>query len=117
MVVARKDAFDGAPETPRIVLASTTCRTVRCQFVLRSPYAHELEVLGGSLERLIHEERPVWQSFGTEPISAPEGQPSGEHYLRVTVAFNADDTDSRALAIAAAPKDPTPPKPGGDPPT
>ncbi len=100
VVVARRDAFDGAPEQPRIVLASTTCRTVRCRFVLRSPYAHELEVLGSSLERLRYQEQPVWRDFDAVPISTPEGEPSHEHYVRVTVGFQLDDTDSRALTVA-----------------
>ena len=99
MVVARRVAFEGAPEEPRTVLASAKCRTIRCRFVLRSPYSHELDVLGEALGRLESEGQPVWRSFEAETVTAPEGMPSHEHYLQITVALDKETTDTRSLAI------------------
>ena len=103
MVVARRTVFEGAPEDPRTVLASTKCRTVRCRFVVRSPYQHELETLRGGLERMTFDEESAWRSFAAEPIEPPEGMPDEEHYLQFEVAFVSDGVSGSGLDIPPAP--------------
>jgi len=100
MVVARREGFEGAPEKPSVVLTSTKCHTVRCRFVLRSPYRHELDVMVDSLERMQVDDATIWRSFQSESVTAPEGLPSAEQYMQITVGFRVDDTDSRSLALA-----------------
>lgn len=97
MVIARQAAFEGAPEKPRVVLETVKCRTVRCRFVLRSPYAHELDVLADALEGLQADGQPVWRSFESATAEVPEGLPSHEHYMQVTVGLQQESTDTRTL--------------------
>jgi hypothetical protein len=108
VVVARKQAFDGAPEPPRVIVTSTECRTVRCRFVLRSPFQHELTLLSETLEELRAAGRPVWRSYETKAVARPsDDAPVDEHYLEVTVAFMGDDVDPQSLAVPQEAKGPT----------
>lgn len=118
VVEAQRHAFAGAPEEPSVALASTTCRTVRCRFVLRSSFAHELDIMTGALERLREGSEPVWRSFTVEPGPAEPGAPAAEakHTVQVTVAFATDETDAEALEIpTGTPEDDDEPEHGGDP--
>ncbi|MEX1362604.1 MAG: hypothetical protein AB1Z98_05720 [Nannocystaceae bacterium] len=101
MVIALEAAFEGAPEKPRAVLETVKCRTVRCRFVLRSPYAHELDGLAEALEGLESGGQPVWRSFESATVEAPEGLPSHEHYVQVTVGLQRESTDTRTLETPA----------------
>jgi len=104
VIEARRQAFAGAPEEPNVVLASTTCRTVRCRFTLRSPFPRELDLMTSTLRRLYAEGEPVWRSFEIEPVEATPGAPEGEveQGVQITVAFLTDETDSNALEIPSA---------------
>jgi hypothetical protein len=108
VVEARRHAFEGAPEDPNVVLTSTTCRTVRCRFVLSSPFPHELDLMTTTLERLRESGEPVWRSFEVEPLApTPEpakGDAKGEtkHAVQVTVSFRTDETETNALEIPPA---------------
>lgn len=106
MEAARRSAFAGAPEDPSVQLVSPTCRTVRCRFVLRSPYPHELDLMSTALERLHEAGEPVWRSFEVE-AGTPAADPARpaaevEHTVQITVAFRTDDTDVNALEVPAA---------------
>jgi hypothetical protein len=116
VVEARRQAFAGAPEEPKVVLSSTTCRTIRCRFLLRSAYPHELDLMASTLERLREAGEPVWRSFEVAPVPVepPQaGQPvvEVEHAVQVIVGFVDDDTDANALEISPA----TPEADGGEP--
>jgi hypothetical protein len=108
VVEARRHAFEGAPEDPNVVLTSTTCRTVRCRFVLSSHFPHELDLMTTTLERLRESGEPVWRSFEVEPLApTPEpakGDAKGEikHAVQVTVSFRTDETETNALEIPPA---------------
>lgn len=104
VVEARRQAFAGAPEEPNVVLASTTCRTVRCRFVLRSPFPHELDLITSTLQRVYVEGEPVWRSFEVEPVEAAPEPPEGQvkQGVQITVAFRTDETDTNALEIPSA---------------
>lgn len=113
VVEARRHAFAGAPEEPNVVLSSTTCRTVRCRFQLRSSFPQELDLMTSTLERLHESGEPVWRSFEVERVALePEaGKGEAKHAVQVTVAFLADETDTNALEIPSA----TPEIEGGEP--
>jgi hypothetical protein len=131
VVEARKQAFAGAPETANVQVASTTCRTIRCRFQLRSSFAHELDLMTSTLERLHEGGEPVFRSFDVEPLPpepahagkpAEAGKPELKHVVQVTVGFVDDDTDSNALEISPATPEAEPenggeaePENGGDP--
>lgn len=117
VVEARRQAFAGAPEEPNVVLASTTCRTVRCRFMLRSPFPHELDLITTTLQRLQEEGEPVWRSFEIEPLEATPSAPEGEvkHGVQITVAFRTDETDTNALEIPTATPEVDEPENGGEP--
>jgi hypothetical protein len=110
VVVARRDAFKGAPEQPRVVLSGTKCRTVRCRFTMRSQYLHALDAVSDALSRLQSDDADVWRSFAVEPRASSTGEDEGgdededEHYVDVTVSFHTDDTDSRSLSIRPEPE-------------
>ncbi|MEM7157197.1 MAG: hypothetical protein AAF799_30370 [Myxococcota bacterium] len=108
MVVARRAVFEGAPEEPRTVLASTKCRTVRCRFVVRSPYQHELETLRGGLERLEFEGESAWRSFEAKTIEPPEGMDEEEHYLEVVVGMASDEVGGSGLEVPSSAEDADP---------
>ena len=111
VVVARRAAFEGAPEQPRVVLSETTCRTVRCRFELRSGDAKALELLTAELGRLEAEGEPVWRSYEVEPVATPTDEEAAaakaepaqpattERAVRITVAFQSDETNTRELEI------------------
>lgn len=105
VVLARRDAFEGAPEQPRVVLSDTKCHTVRCRFTLRSKYPHALEAVGDALARLESSEQDVWHSYERTVAAPPEGKPKPEpeHYVQVTVSFRTDATDSRSMSIRPLP--------------
>jgi len=116
VIMARRDAFEGAPERPRVVQADTHCRTVRCRFTLRSPYRHELEVISGALARMEAGGEPLWRSYAVTEVPDPSGEGAvegagaaddgtGEHALEVTVAFVIDAPDSSALEIPEVAED------------
>ncbi len=101
VVVARKSAFEGAPEEPRVNVLDVTCKTIRCRFVLRSPFAHELDLVAGALEQVKIDGESIWLGFETERIDPPrENLPKDETYLQVTVAFTADDLDDADMKVA-----------------
>jgi hypothetical protein len=102
VVVARKHAFEGAPEEPRVIVTGTRCRTVRCRFVLRSPYPHELDLLDRALASLHVADAPLWRTYASEPIDPPPGAPPGDAYLQVTVAFTSDEPDARSIEVPSA---------------
>jgi hypothetical protein len=123
MVEAQRQAFAGAPEKPNVVLTSTTCRTVRCRFLLRSSFPHELDLMTSALQRLHSEGEPVWRTFDIEPVAAtedPKADPNTEHVVQVTVSFRTDDTEASTLEVPAAtptvePEEDAEPEQGGDP--
>ena len=103
VVLSRKQAFEGAPEDPRIIVTGVQCRTVRCRFILRSPYRHETRLLGDALRRVQTEGRSLWRSFDVETVQAPTpGSPPGDHYLQVTVSMVADAIEPESLEVPAA---------------
>lgn len=116
VIEARRQAFEGAPEEPKVVLASTNCRTVRCRFVLRSPFSHELDLMTSSLQRMYAEGEPVWRSFEVEPVEAAAEAPEGEvkQGVQITVAFRIDETETNALEIPSATPE-AEPENGGEP--
>jgi hypothetical protein len=105
VVVARKHAFEGAPEDPRVIVTGTRCRTVRCRFLLRSPYPHELDLLDETVQRLHAEGKPLWRAHDSQRVDPPRGAPPGDTYLQVTVAFTADEPDGRTIEVAPADED------------
>lgn len=98
-IEARRAAFDGAPEEPAVALASTACKTVRCRFVLRSPFSHELDAVAASLRRIEADGESVWRMFESESISAPEGEPPEEQYLQFTIAWQTDEIEPAAIEV------------------
>lgn len=108
-VVARREAFDGAPDPSGVVIDQTACRSVRCRLVLRAPEPNELDMVARALERLQADGEPVWRHFAIEPAppsedaaDAAKDAADGLHYLQITVAFRTDETDTRALEIEQA---------------
>ncbi len=100
VVVARNEAFEGAPEEPRVIVTGTECRTVRCRFLLRSPFSHELDLLQATLERVEFENTPLWRSFTARPIDPPETfGPKSNHYLEIVVALRTDDLSRLKLEV------------------
>lgn len=102
VAVARKTAFEGAPEEPRVGVTGTECRTVRCRFVLRSPYAHELPILRNALKRLEVDGESVWRHFEAHRIPPPDGSPKDEAYLEIVVALQSDEIRSARLEVGEA---------------
>lgn len=117
VVLARRDAFEGAPEKPRVVLSDTKCHTVRCRFTLRSKYPHALEAVGDTLGRLQSGDEGVWHGYertvaspleghgDAKPKGEPKGEPKSdqEHHVQITVSFRIDTTDSRSMSIRPLP--------------
>ncbi len=111
VVVARKEAFKGAPEDPRVVVSGTQCRTVRCSFVLRSAYAHEPALVVEALKRQRYGGEPLWRMVESEPTEPPnEHSPKKEHYLRVTIGMSLDLIDTAEIEFAPEVGKPTAPK-------
>lgn len=102
VVLARKEAFKGAPEDPRVVVSGTQCRTVRCSFVLRSPYEHEPALVVEALKRQRYDGKPLWQMVQYEPTDPPnKHSPKKDHYLRVTVGVSLDVINTRDIEFVA----------------
>ncbi len=99
VALARKRAFAGAPEEPRITVESVECRTIRCRFILHSPFSHEIDLLGGLLQQMQAESATIWRHYQTETIAAPAGKPKGDTYVRVVVVFVRDGIDASALEL------------------
>jgi len=99
-IEARKEAFEGAPEEPGVALASSHCKTVRCRFVVRSPFDHELAAVAASLRRVEADGEGVWRMFETEDIEAPEGESPEEKYMQVTVAWQTDEIEPASITVA-----------------
>lgn len=98
VVSARKEAFKGAPEDPRVVVSGTQCRTVRCSFVLRSPYEHEPALVVEALKRQTYDGEPLWRMVQSAPTDPPnQHSPKKDHYLRVTVGVSLDGIDTRDI--------------------
>jgi hypothetical protein len=100
VVIARKHAFEGAPEEPRVSVLDVVCKTIRCRFVLRSPFAHEIDLVVAALEDMQIDGESIWLGFSTERVDPPkENLPKDETYVRVTVAFTADDLDDADMKV------------------
>jgi hypothetical protein len=100
VTLARKTAFEGAPDEPRVSVTGVECRTIRCRFVLRSVFAPEVDILSETLSRLESEGQSIWRGYTTERIEPPTpDSPTGDTYLRVTVAFREDNMDSASFAV------------------
>ena len=98
VVVARKEAFKGAPEDPRVVVSGTQCRTIRCSFILRSPYEHEPALVVEALKRQTYDGEPLWRMVESEPTDPPnDHSPKKDHYLRVTIGMSLDVIDTREI--------------------
>ncbi len=103
VVVARKEAFDGAPEEPRVVVSGTQCRTIRCRFLLRSPFEHELALTVKTMRQLQADGEPLWRSLETKPVDPPTPQsPRDDHYLEVTIGVNVDGVEASAIEVGPA---------------
>lgn len=99
---ARGAAFEGAPEEPRVSVDDVVCKTVRCRFVLRGPFAHEIDLLSDTLSRLQIDGGSVWRHYSAEKIAPPKpDQPKEDTYLRVTVAFMEDNMDNARMVVPA----------------
>lgn len=97
---ARSAAFEGAPEEPRLTVDDVACRTIRCRFVLRGPFAHEIDLLSDTLSRLQIDDGSVWRHYSVERIQPPKpDQPKTDTYLRVTVAFMEDNMDNARMVV------------------
>jgi hypothetical protein len=100
VVVARKHAFEGAPEEPRVSVLDVRCKTIRCRFVLRSPYPHEIDLLIATLEQVQIDGASIWLGFEHERIEPPkENLPKDETYVQVTIGFTADDLDDADMNV------------------
>jgi hypothetical protein len=100
VVVARKAAFERAPEEPRVMVTNTECRTIRCRFTLRSPFPHEVELLAKTLERVESGGESIWRHYSFEPAPAPQqGQARDETHLLVKVSFVSDEVSQETLEI------------------
>jgi len=107
VATARSAAFEGAPEEPRVSVDDVSCRTVRCRFVLRGPFAHEVDLLGQTLSALQIDGAAIWRHYASERIAPPKpDQPKGDTYLRVTVAFKEDNMDNADFEVPDADEPP-----------
>ena len=108
IVMSRKAAFEGAPEEPRVSVVRTQCRSIRCRFLLRSPYPHEVRMLANTMRRLeTLAGENIWLRFDVEPGEPPAGKEDGEDedtYLQVTVVFICDGIESDELIIGDKPE-------------
>ncbi|MBK6921970.1 MAG: hypothetical protein IPH07_31525 [Deltaproteobacteria bacterium] len=107
---ARAQAFEGAPEEPRITVDAVECRTIRCRFVLRGPFAHEVELLSDTLSKLEVDGSSAWRSYKTAKVQPPKpDQPASDTYLEVMVAFREDNLEAEDFRVpdddADAPRD------------
>ena len=104
VVLARKDAFEGAPEDPRVVVSGTQCRTVRCRFILRSPYEHEPGLVVEALKRQTYEGEPLWRTIEAEPTDPPTPHsPKNDHYVQVILGVRFDAVETRDIGFSPRP--------------
>jgi hypothetical protein len=102
VVMARKEAFEGAPEDPRVVVSGTQCRTVRCRFVLRSPFEHEPGLVVEALRRQTYEDELLWRTVDAEPTDPPTPHsPKKDHYLQVTLGVRFDAVNTKEIGFEA----------------
>lgn len=114
VVVARKEAFKGAPEDPRVVVSGTQCRTVRCSFILRSPYEHEPALVVEALKRQTYDDEPLWRMVKAVPTDPPnKHSPKKDHYLRVTIGVSLDFIDTRDIEFEGGDDETKPSAPVG----
>ena len=100
VVLARKEAFDGAPEDPRVVVSGTQCRTIRCRLILRSPYAHEPNLVVEALRRQTYQGKPLWRMVEAEPTDPPKPHsPKKDHYLQVTLGISFDALETKEIGF------------------
>ena len=105
VVLARKDAFEGAPEDPRVVVSGTQCRTVRCRFILRSPYEHEPALVVEALKRQTYEGEPLWRVVESEVTDPPtQHSPKSDHYVEVTIGVRFDAIETREIVSTPRPE-------------
>lgn len=92
---ARSAAFEGAPEEPKVSIDEVSCRSVRCQFILRGPYNHEVALLNDSLAGLQLDGATIWRHYSSKKVDPPkDDQPKTDTYLLVTIAFMEDNMDN-----------------------
>lgn len=92
---ARSIAFEGAPEEPRVSVEAVECRTIRCRFVLRGPFAHEVELLAETLSQVTAGGSSIWRTYVRARVDPPKpDQPKSDTYVQVTVVFREDNLDS-----------------------
>lgn len=114
VTVARQHAFEGAPEPARVTVGTTRCRTVRCRFVVRSPYRHELDLLVDALHLLQTDGEELFRTIEVKAVPADEhGGTSEDSALRVTVMLTADEIDSSTIVIPSEDGDETSPEDPG----
>jgi hypothetical protein len=114
VVVARRHAFEKAPEEPRVIVTATECHTVRCSFILRSPFEHELQLLDASLERIVDHNGTIWRTYTSRSVPPPADSPKDQHNLEVVVAFASDMVDSRGFEVGPAFEDGQGPRAAAD---
>ena len=106
VVVARKAAFAGAPEDPRVIVTGTECHTIRCRFVLRSPFEHEIDMLTKALERVTYDGQPMFREVVAETIEPPTPQsPKEDFYRQITVGVQRDGYEPTLIAIPGVDED------------
>lgn len=104
-VVARKHAFSGTPEEPRVSVFGTECKTIRCRWVLRSPFPHEVDLATDAMAKLEIDGASIWLGFSAEKIDPPKDNlPKDETYVQITAAFTADDLSDAEMKVAGAPE-------------
>jgi hypothetical protein len=107
VVVARKAAFAGAPEDPRVIVTGTECHTIRCRFVLRSPFEHEVDMLAKTLERVTYDGEPMFREVVAETVEPPTPQsPKEDFYRQITVGVQRDGYEPTLIAIPDAEAEP-----------
>jgi len=109
VLVARKRAFAGDPEEPRVAIRTSSCRTIRCRITLHSPYRHELDLMRESLQTVRTGDGALWSSFDAK-LLPPKTLPDGkiEEILEVTVSLAADGIKPTTLETDSADSPPTP---------
>lgn len=102
VLVARKEVFAGTPEDPRLVVSGTQCRTIRCRFILRSPFEYEPRLVIDALRRQTYDGEPLWRMVESEPTdpSAPHS-PQEDYYVQVTVGVSVDSVNTEEIGFEA----------------
>ena len=101
--VAREEAFAGSPDAPQVTLTKPECRKVRCRFLLRGPYHHEVLYLLSYIRGLTAHGEPLFHSFDAEVVEPPEdGSSLEDFYVQVYVAFTRDSVKSDRIRTAGS---------------